>query len=128
MFYSETLPRLIVRLPVAIKDWITEEAHKGHRSMNSIVIEALSLRMTARSREERGPRHDAAVAHALTSAQLSHRDCIVSKSRHHAQQTELLVHEPVTGKLSLIARVTDEEVLFFTDESDGHPLAQDATS
>jgi hypothetical protein len=118
------LPSLIVRLPPAVKDWIVVEAHKGHRSMNSIVIEALSLLMSARFREERGPRHDAAVAHALNLAELSHRDCIISRSRHLAHQTELLVQEPVTGKLDLIARVTDEEVLFFTEAGDAHQSVQ----
>lgn len=116
MFQSEMLPRLIVRLPIRVRDWIADEAHKGRRSMNSVVIEAVNVLIATRAQEQRGPKHDAAVTHALASTELSHCDCIISKSRHHAFQTELLVQEPVTGKLSAIACITDEHIHFFTDE------------
>ena len=124
MFHSETLPRLIVRLPVGIKDWIAEEAIKGHRSMNSVVIEALKRLMVERAQETRSRKHDAAVSHALASADPSLGACIISKSRQRAHQTELLIQKPSSGELTLFARIIEEHIEVFTDENAVQVLAR----
>lgn len=65
------LHSLFVRLPSDLRGWVADEATDGHRSMNSVVIEALKLLMVTRVEERRGWKPAAAVSRAIVSVELA---------------------------------------------------------
>ena len=54
MFSSQILPRLNVRLPAALKDWVAQEAADRKCPMNTVVLHALSMMRDHALSEQRG--------------------------------------------------------------------------
>ncbi len=115
MFASQTLPRLNVRLPSAIKDWVAQEAADRKCPMNTVVLDALTMKMDQVLSEQLGKKHDAAVNLAISVAQLPKGTEIVLQTKHHDLRTDILVREPSQTDYSFLARVHGEEVVFAGD-------------
>jgi hypothetical protein len=45
-FASDSLPRLLVRLLVDVKQWIAQEALGGRYSMHKVVVEVMNTKLT----------------------------------------------------------------------------------
>ena len=112
MFASQTLPRLNVRLPAALKDWVAQEAADRKCPMNTIVLDALTMKMDQALSEQLAKKHDAAVNLAISVAQLPKGTAIILQTEHHGLRADILVREPLQVDYSILARVDGEEVVF----------------
>ena len=115
MFASQILPRLNVRLPAALEDWVAQEAADRKCPMNTVVLDALSMMRDKAVSEQLSKKHDAAVKLAISVAQLPKGMEIVLQTEHHDLRTDILVREPSQSDYSTLARVHGEEVVFAGD-------------
>ncbi|MDR3570968.1 MAG: hypothetical protein P4L81_02085 [Candidatus Pacebacteria bacterium] len=82
---------LFIRLPSDLRSWISDHAINGHRSMNAVVIEALSILMFGRQEDAIMRRHLATVQNVLGSPGMD-PDLVASKPR--VQTVLSLPNEP----------------------------------
>ena len=115
MFASQILPRLNVRLPAALKDWVAQEAADRKCPMNTVVLDALTMKMDQALSEQLGKKHDATVKLAISVAQLPKGTEIVLQTKHHDLRTGILVREPSQTNYSFLAEVHGEDVVFAGD-------------
>jgi len=109
------LPKIIFRLPAALKAWVAEEAAGRKCPMNMVILDALTMKMDQALSEQLGQKHDAAVKLAISVAQLPKGTAIVFQTEHHDLRTDILVREPSQTDYSILARVHGEEVVFADD-------------
>ncbi len=106
---------LKVRLPGDLRHWVAQEALRGCRSINAVVIEAIDLLKATRTNQLADDRHATAIEMAISVARLPKGTAIILQTEHHGLRTDILVREPLETDYLIIARVHGEEVLFADD-------------
>ena len=106
---------MFLRLPQDLRLWVADEALRGRRSMNSLLVEAVDFFRGSRSRERRDHDHSAAIEQAISLARLPQSTSIIMRSGHHEHETEILIQTPSNADLVPLARVSGQEVTFATD-------------
>ncbi len=115
MFASQSLPRLNIRLTAALRAWVAQEAVERKCPMNTVVLDALTMKMEQGLSELLGKKHDAAVKLAISVAQLPKGTGIVLQTDYLKLKTDILVRAPSDADYAVLAHVSGEEVAFSDD-------------
>jgi len=110
---------LFLRLPADLRGWVAQEALRGRRSQNAVVVQALDLLKTTRTDRQAESRHAAAIELAISVARLPKGTAIMLQTKHHYLRTDILVLWPLQTDYLILARVHGEEVVFAGDARSG---------
>jgi hypothetical protein len=112
---NRSLPRLNIRPPADVKEWVAQEAAARQCPMNTVVLDALKTKMALVLSEQENKKHAAAIELAISVARLPKGTATILPPKHHRLRTEILVCEPSQADYSILACVHGEEVVFADD-------------
>jgi hypothetical protein len=112
---NHSLPRLNIRLPADVKEWVAQEAAGRHCPMNTVVLDALNTKMTLVLSEQAKKKHDAAIELTISAARLPKGTAIMLQAEHDHLGTDILVRRPSQADYSVLASVDGEDVVFADD-------------
>jgi len=100
-----------LRLSVDLHRWVADEALRGHRSMNAVVVEAIDLMTAARTERLARERHAAAIELAISTARLPECTTFLYRPGSHDHDTEVFILKPGQTEYSFLVRVNGEKVV-----------------
>ena len=124
MLVSDGLPRLLVRLPVDVKEWVAQEALDRGCSMNAVIVEALNAKITSVFGETQNKKHAAAIKAVIDIEQLPKGTAILMPPSHRQRETDLLVRRPADVDYGLLARVSGEDATYAEDDVPPKPWSR----
>lgn len=108
--------RLLVRLPVDVKEWVAQEALDRGCSMNAVIVDALNAKITSVFGETQNKKHAAAIKAVIDIEQLPKGTAILMPPSHRQRETDLLVRRPADVDYGLLARVSGEDATYAEDD------------
>ena len=126
--------RLLVRLPVDVKEWVAQEALDRGCSMNAVIVDALNAKITSVFGETQNKKHAAAIKAVIDIEQLPKGTAILMPPSHRQRETDLLVRRPADVDYGLLARVSGEDATYAEDDVSAkameplHPSARNRVS
>jgi hypothetical protein len=103
---------LKIRLPTDLRQWVAEEGLRARRSMNAIIVDAVSRLKATRTERLAGDNHAAAIELAISLARLPKGTAIMLQIEHDLLRTDILVLKPSEADWSILASVDGGKIVF----------------